>query len=265
MEQLFHAGGIPAVLNELRPLLHTEAATVTGRSIGDNVRSATASDARVIRPLSSPVSPVGSITVLYGNLAPDGAVIKTSAASKQLLRHTGRAVVFEDIQDLARRADDPDLKVTAESVLVLRNAGPKGAPGMPEWGHLPIPRKLLRAGVTDMVRLSDARMSGTSFGTIVLHIAPEAAVGGPLALVADGDAIELDVQARRLHLAVPDAELKRRAAAFRPRAPHYRRGYGALYLDHVLQADKGCDFDVLRKIDGEPFQTDPIGLDSAPH
>ena len=265
VEQLFHAGGIPAVLNELRPLLHTEAATVTGRSIGDNVRSATASDARVIRPLSSPVSPVGSITVLYGNLAPDGAVIKTSAASKQLLRHTGRAVVFEDIQDLARRADDPDLKVTAESVLVLRNAGPKGAPGMPEWGHLPIPRKLLRAGVTDMVRLSDARMSGTSFGTIVLHIAPEAAVGGPLALVADGDAIELDVQARRLHLAVPDAELKRRAAAFRPRAPHYRRGYGALYLDHVLQADKGCDFDVLRKIDGEPFQTDPIGLDSAPH
>jgi len=265
VEQLFHSGGVPAVLNELRPLLHTQAATVTGRSIGDNVQGAKRGDARVIRPLSSPVSPVGSITVLYGNLAPDGAVIKTSAASKELQRHTGRAVVFEDIHDLARRADDPDLEVTAESVLVLRNAGPKGAPGMPEWGHLPIPRKLLRAGVTDMVRLSDARMSGTSFGTIVLHIAPEAAVGGPLALVADGDAIELDVEARRLRLAVPDEELKRRAAAFRPRAPHYRRGYGAIYLDHVLQADKGCDFDVLRKIDDEPFQTDPIGLDSAPH
>ncbi len=265
VEHLFHAGGIPAVLGELRPLLRTEAATVTGRSIGDNVRDAPVRDARVITPLSSPVGSVGSIAVLYGNLAPDGAVIKTSAASRELLRHKGRAVVFEDIHDLARRVDDPGLKVTAQSALVLRNSGPRGAPGMPEWGHLPIPRKLLQAGVTDMVRLSDARMSGTSFGTIVLHIAPEAAIGGPLSLVEDGDVIELDVPARRLLLNVPDPELERRAAEFQPREPHYRRGYGALYLRHVMQADKGCDFDVLRKVDDEPFQTDPIGLDSSPH
>ena len=265
VEQLFHAGGISAVLSELLPLLHEAAPTVTGRSISENVSDAQVTDPRVITPLSSPVSPVGSIAILYGNLAPDGAVIKTSAASADLLQHAGRAVVFDDIDDLARRIDDPELDVTADSVLVLRNAGPQGAPGMPEWGHLPIPRKLLQAGVTDMVRLSDARMSGTSFGTVVLHIAPEAAVGGPLALVRDGDMIELDVEARRLQLRVPDAELDRRATAFRPRAPHYRRGYGALYLDHVMQADKGCDFDILRKLPDEPFQTDPIGLDSAPH
>jgi dihydroxy-acid dehydratase len=265
VEQLFHAGGICAVLNELRPLLHEAAQTVTGLSISENVSDAEVGDPRVIAPLSSPISPVGSIAILYGNLAPDGAVIKTSAASPELLRHAGRAVVFEDIHDLARRIDDPDLDATADSVLILRNAGPQGAPGMPEWGHLPIPRKLLRAGVTDMVRLSDARMSGTSFGTVVLHIAPEAAVGGPLALVRDGDMIELDIQARRIQMRVPDAELGRRAAEFRPPAPHYRRGYGALYLDHVMQADKGCDFDVLRKLRDEPFQTDPIGLDSAPH
>jgi dihydroxy-acid dehydratase len=265
VEQLFHAGGISAVLNELRPLLHEAAPTVTGRSISENVSDAEVSDPRVITPLSSPISPVGSIAILYGNLAPDGAVIKTSAASPELLRHAGRAVVFEDIHDLARRVDDPDLDATADSVLILRNAGPQGAPGMPEWGHLPIPRKLLRAGVTDMVRLSDARMSGTSFGTVVLHVAPEAAVGGPLALVRDGDMIELDIEARRIQVRVPDAELGRRAAEFRPRAPHYRRGYGALYLNHVMQADKGCDFDILRKLHDEPFQTDPIGLDSAPH
>jgi dihydroxy-acid dehydratase len=265
VEQLFHAGGIPAVLNELRPLLNLGAATVTGSTTGDNVRDARTSDARVIKGLSSPVNPAGSIAVLYGNLAPDGAVIKTSAASRELLQHQGRAVVFEDIEDLARRVDDPDLDVTADSVLVLRNAGPRGAPGMPEWGHLPIPRKLLRAGVTDMVRLSDARMSGTAFGTIVLHIAPEAAIGGPLSLVRDGDVIALDVAARRLHLDVPAAELEHRATTSQPRAPHYRRGYGALYLDHVMQANRGCDFDVLRKIDGEPFARDPLGLDSAPH
>ena len=265
VEQLFHAGGIPAVLNELQPLLHLGAATVTGSSIGENIRDARVTDARVITPLSSPISPVGSIAVLHGNLAPDGAVIKTSAAAPELLRHKGPAVAFEDIDDLARRIDDPELDVAAESVLVLRNAGPKGAPGMPEWGHLPIPKKLLRAGVTDMVRLSDARMSGTAFGTIVLHISPEAAIGGPLGLVRDGDLIELDVPARRLHLEVPATELERRAAASRPRPRHYRRGYGAIYLDHVMQADKGCDFDVLRKLDGEPSERDPIGLDSAPH
>jgi dihydroxy-acid dehydratase len=265
VEQLFHAGGIPAVLNELRPLLHADALTVTGATIGENVRDAQVSDRNVIAPLSDPISSVGSIAVLYGNLAPDGAVIKTSAATPGLLRHRGRAVVFDDIGDLAGRVDDPDLDISAESVLILRNVGPLGAPGMPEWGHLPIPKKLLQAGVTDMVRLSDARMSGTSFGTIVLHIAPEAAAGGPLALVRDGDVIELDVAGRRLHVDVPDAELDGRAAELRPRAPHYRRGYGALYLAHVMQADQGCDFDFLRKLDDEPFQTDPLGLDSSPH
>jgi dihydroxyacid dehydratase/phosphogluconate dehydratase len=264
VEQLFHAGGMPAVLRELQPLLHLGAATVTGSSIGENIRDAQVTDGRVITPLSSPISPVVSIAVLYGNLAPDGAVIKTSAASPELPQHKGPAVVFEDIDDLAQRIDDPGLDVAPESVLVLRNAGPKGALGMLEWGHLPIPKKLLRAGVTDLVRLSDARMSGTAFGTIVMHIAPEAAIGGPLSQVQDGDLIE-DVPLRRLHLEVPAAGPERRAAVSRPRSRHYRRGYGPIYLDHVLQADKSCDFDVLRKLDGEPFERDPIGLDGAPH
>jgi dihydroxy-acid dehydratase len=265
VEQLFHAGGIPAVLGELLPLLHADAPTVTGATLGEGARRAEVRDRTVIAALAEPISPVGSIAVLSGNLAPGGAVIKTSAATAGLLQHRGQAAVFADIDDLARRVDDPGLDVTADSVLILQNAGPLGAPGMPEWGHLPIPRKLLQAGVTDMVRISDARMSGTSFGTIVLHVAPESAAGGPLALVEDGDVIELDVAARRLHLDVPDAELARRAARLRPRAPHYRRGYGALYLTHVQQADQGCDFDFLRKLEDEPFQTDPLGLDSSPH
>ena len=259
-KDLFHAGGIPAVLAELGPLLNLEAVTVTGRTLGQNIEGATVRNREVVAPLSSPVAPNGGIAVLFGNLAPDGAVIKQAAASPELMRYRGPALVFENVDDLASRIDDSGLNVTQESVLILRNAGPKGAPGMPEWGQLPIPKKLLRAGVRDMVRISDARMSGTSFGTVVLHAAPEAAVGGPLGLVQDGDIIELDVPGRRLNALLPAGELERRAGQWVAPTPQYRRGYGRLYLDHVLQAHLGCDFDFLRKLPDEPFQTEPLGL-----
>lgn len=259
-KDLFYAGGIPAVLAELAPLLNLDALTVTGRTLGENIAGAAVRNREVIVPLSSPVAANGGIAVLSGNLAPDGAVIKQAAASLELMTHRGPALVFENIDDLASRIDDPDLDVTPESVLILKNAGPKGAPGMPEWGQLPIPKKLLRAGVKDMVRISDARMSGTSFGTVVLHTAPEAAVGGPLALVQDGDTIELDVPARQLNALVPASELERRAGQFVPPTPQYRRGYGRLYLDHVLQAHLGCDFDFLRKLPDEPIESNPLGL-----
>ncbi len=193
--------------------------------------------------------------ILRGNLAPQGAVIKQSATSPHLLKHKGRAVVFENNQDLLARIDDPGLEVDEESVLVLKNAGPKGAPGMPEWGHLPIPAKLLQAGVKDMVRLSDARISGTSFGTIVVHISPESAVGGPLTVVKNGDEIEMDVASKRLELLVPEAEIQRRLAQWIPPVPHYQRGYGKMFLDHILQAHDGCDFDFLRGRDLEDRQT----------
>jgi len=246
MEDFFHAGGLPVVLRELLPLLHGEAPTVTGRSLADNVRDARCWNEDVIRPLGIPLAPEGGTVILFGNLCPDGAVLKQSAASPALLTHLGRAVVFEHQADIARRIDDPALAIDETSVLVLKHAGPKGAPGMPEWGAAPIPARLLKRGVTDMVRISDARMSGTSYGTVVLHMAPESAVGGPLALVRDGDQIELDVPARRLTLRVDDAELARRRAAWTPPPPHYTSGYGRLFLDHVLQADTGCDFDFLR-------------------
>ncbi|HXG14936.1 MAG TPA: IlvD/Edd family dehydratase, partial [Calidithermus sp.] len=240
MEDFFYAGGLPAVLRELLPLLHAGALTVNGRTVGDNVRQARVWNEDVIRPLALPLAPEGGTVILTGNLCPDGAVLKQSAASPHLLRHRGRAVVFEDHADLHRRIDDPALPVDETSVLVLKHVGPKGAPGMPEWGAAPIPARLLRAGVKDMVRISDARMSGTSYGTVVLHVAPESAVGGPLALVRDGDEIELDVPARRLTLRVSDEELGRRRAAWRPRPPHFDRGYGRLFLEHVLQANEGC-------------------------
>ena len=198
------------------------------------------------------------MAVLRGSLAPSGAVIKLSAASPSLFSHRGPAVVFEDIWDVAARIDDVD--ATPDSVLVLRNSGPKGGPGMPEWGQLPVPRRLLERGVTDLVRISDARMSGTAFGTVVLHVAPESAAGGPLAAVRDGDPIVLDVEHRRLDLDLPAGELERRLASLVPRPPHYARGYGALYLEHVLQADEGCDFDFLRALPGEPAQSEPLGL-----
>src|SRR6184192_3812300 len=246
MEDFFYAGGLPAVLKELLPLLHGDAATVNGLSLADNVRDAACYDQDVIRPLAMPLAKEGGTVILTGNLCPGGAVLKQSAASPHLLTHRGRAVVFEDHDDLHRRIDDPGLPIDETSVLVLKHAGPKGAPGMPEWGAAPIPASLLKRGVKDMVRISDARMSGTSYGTVVLHVAPESAVGGPIALVKDGDEIELDVPNRKLTLRVSDEELARRRAAWTPRVPHYERGYGRLFLDHVLQANEGCDFDVLR-------------------
>jgi dihydroxy-acid dehydratase len=245
MEDFFYAGGLPVVLKELLPLLHGDALTVNGSRLKDNVRDAKSYNDDVIRPLAVPLAPEGGTVVLTGNLCPDGAVLKQSAASPELLTHRGRAVVFEDHADLHRRIDDPSLAIDERSVLVLKHVGPKGAPGMPEWGAAPIPARLLRQGVRDMVRVSDARMSGTSYGTVVLHVAPESAVGGPLALVRDGDQIELDVPGRRLTLRVGDDELARRRAAWRPRPPHFTRGYGKLFLDHVLQAHQGCDFDFL--------------------
>jgi dihydroxy-acid dehydratase len=246
MEDFFYAGGLPAVLRALLPLLHGAALTVNGRTVAENVGEARCYNEDVIRSLDLPLAPEGGTVILQGNLCPDGAVLKQSAASPHLLTHRGRAVVFEDHDDLHRRIDDPALPVDDRSILVLKHAGPKGAPGMPEWGAAPIPTKLLRQGVKDMVRISDARMSGTSYGTVVLHVAPESAVGGPLALVRDGDEIELDVSRRRLSLHVDDAELARRKGAWRPRPPHFTRGYGRLFLDHVLQANVGCDFDFLR-------------------
>jgi dihydroxy-acid dehydratase len=245
MEDFFYAGGLPAVLRELLPLLHRDAPTVNGRTIADNVAAAENWNRDVIRPLDMPMAPEGGTVILRGNLCPDGAVLKQSAASAHLLTHRGRAVVFEDHADLHARIDDPALPVDETSVLVLKRVGPKGAPGMPEWGAAPIPTRLLQKGVKDMVRISDARMSGTSYGTVVLHVSPEAAVGGPLALVRDSDEIELDVPNRRLTLRVPDEELARRRAAWTPRPPHYERGYGRLFLDHVLQAHQGVDFDFL--------------------
>ena len=247
VEDLHRAGGIPAVLGELAPLLHGGARTVAG-TLADGY--APVADRDVIHELA----PRGGIAVVRGSLAPSGAIVKRSAASPTLLRHRGPAVVFDGIDDLAARIEQVD--VTPESVLVLRNVGPKGAPGMPEWGQLPIPKRLLKRGVTDVVRISDARMSGTAYGTVVLHVAPEAAAGGPLRAVADGDPIVLDVDAQRLDLDVDAAEVARRLDRLGPPEPKYTRGYGALYVEHVLQADEGCDFDFLRGRDSR----DPYGL-----
>ena len=248
MEDFYYAGGLPAVLEQIRDLLHLDAPTVTGRTIGEILDSTPTEivDERVIRPRTNPLNRGGSLVVLRGNLCPDGAVMKISAADRRLLQHEGRALVFDDIHDLAARVDDPDLDVDPGSVMVLRNAGPVGAPGMPEWGHLPIPAKLLRRGVTDLLRISDARMSGTSYGAVVLHVAPESAIGGPLALVHNGDRIRLDVEARTLEIAIDDAELERRRDAWTPPPPKDERGYRRLYEQHVLQANEGCDLDFLR-------------------
>lgn len=241
MEDFFYAGGSRAFLNRLRPHLDLSARTVTGRTIGEDIEGAEVFDDEVIRPLDRPLQPEGGVAVLKGSLAPRGAVIKTSAADPRLLTHTGPAVVFENYADLKKRLDDPDLPVTPDSVLVLKEAGPQGGPGMPEWGMLPLPQKLLKQGVRDMVRLSDSRMSGTSYGTCVLHVAPESHVGGPLAFVRDGDLIRLDVPNRRLDLLVDEAEMERRRAAWTPPPPRYARGWTALHLAQVTQADEGCD------------------------
>src|SRR3989441_7069907 len=245
MEDFFAAGGMGGVLRELKPKLHLDCLTVTGQKLGDRLNGDGAwVDRNVIRSAAEPFQPVGGLVALFGSLAPPGALLKRSAADARLFEREGRAVVFTSLEDLSSRVDDPALDVTADDFLVLQNAGPKGAPGMPEAGYLPIPQKLSRAGVTDMVRISDARMSGTAYGTIVLHVTPEAADGGPLGLVKSGDRIRLSVKGRKLDLLVDDAELRRRANGGQAAAP--KRGYRRLYLDHVLQADLGCDFDFLR-------------------
>jgi dihydroxy-acid dehydratase len=245
MEDFYYAGGLRALLAELKDLLRLEAKTVTGRSLGENLDGARIYNADVIRPRANPLKASGGLVVLKGSLAPNGAVIKAAAATPRLLKHVGKAVVFEDYNDMAARIDRDDLDADADSVLVLRNAGPLGGPGMPEWGMLPVPKKLLKQGVRDMVRVSDARMSGTSYGTCVLHVAPESYVGGPLALVRNGDPIELDAEKRVLNLRVPESELQKRRAAWQPPKRRYERGYGAIFAQHVRQADEGCDFDFL--------------------
>ncbi len=245
MEDFYYAGGLPVVLREIGKFLHKKALTVNGRTIWENVKDAVNYNEAVITPLSKPFKPSGGIAVLRGNLAPSGCVLKPSAATPELMQHKGRAVVFEDIDDLHARIDDPKLDVDADCVLVLKNCGPKGYPGFPEVGNFALPAKILKQGVTDMVRISDARMSGTAYGTVVLHTAPEAAAGGPLALVRNGDIVEIDVARRRIHLHVSDAELARRKKAWKPLPAHSDRGWVKLYCDTVLQADRGVDLDFL--------------------
>ena len=252
MEDFYFAGGLPAVLKRMESILHMDLPTVNGKSLAENVINSEVHNDEVIRTIDDPIAADGGTTVLGGNLAPNGAVIKHSAADPSLLNHSGPAVVFNDYKELSERIDDPELPVTKDSVLVLRNAGPIGAPGMPEWGMLPIPKKLLKEGVRDMVRISDARMSGTSYGTCVLHVAPESAAGGPLAAVQDGDMITLDVESRTINLEISDEEIKKRIEDSDKRKDPYARGYTRLYLDHVTQADKGCDFDFLEGEDETP-------------
>jgi dihydroxy-acid dehydratase len=247
MEDLQKAGGLTTILREIRDLLHLDATTCTGRTLGENLDAAPADwDQKVVRRRDDPVYSEGGIAVLRGNLCPGSAIIKQSGANPDLMTHSGRAVVFDSLEDMADRIDDPDLDVTADDVLVLRNAGPKGAPGMPESGYIPIPKNLASQGVRDMVRISDARMSGTAFGSVVLHVCPEAAVGGPLALVRDGDRITLDVPSRRLDVDISDEEMDRRRAEWTVPALNWAdRGYPRLHLQHVTQADEGCDLDFL--------------------
>jgi dihydroxy-acid dehydratase len=252
MEDFYYAGGLPGLMSRLREHLDLGARTVSGRTLGENIAGAEVHDDEVIRPLSRPVYAEGALAVLRGNLAPDGCVIKPSACAVHLLQHRGPALVFDDYPSLKKAVDDPDLQVTAGHILVLRYAGPLGGPGMPEWGMLPIPTRLLKAGVTDMLRLSDARMSGTSYGACMLHCAPEAYLGGPLALLRNGDFITVDVPARRIHLEVDDAELARRRSAWLPPPPRHARGYGWMFARHIQQADQGCDFDFLETGFGAP-------------
>jgi dihydroxy-acid dehydratase len=245
MEDFYYAGGLKALMAELRDMLDTSCLTVNGKTLGDNIEGAEVYKREVIQTLADPVSRDGATAVLKGNLAPRGCVMKPSAAERRLHKHRGKVIAFEDYNHMAREVERDDLDVTADHILVLKNSGPKGGPGMPEWGMLPIPKKLVKAGVRDMLRISDARMSGTSYGACILHVAPESFVGGPLAFVKTGDEIEVDVPARRIHLHVSDEEMARRRAAWTPPPPRYPRGYGALYSQHIGQADEGCDFDFL--------------------
>src|SRR5512140_2754675 len=245
MEDFFYAGGLRGLLTRLDGLVDFSQRTVNGRTLGENIAGARVYSDDVIRPRGNPLVANSGLAVLTGNLAPGGAIIKPAAMEQQLRKHRGPAVVFKDYNEMAARIDDPALEVTKDSVIVLQSAGPQGAPGMPEWGQLPIPQKLLKQGVRDMVRISDARMSGTSYGACVLHVTPESHVGGPLALVREGDLIELDVDARSIRMLVSDAELARRKTAWKAPAPRYERGYGAAFSQHVTQANEGCDFDFL--------------------
>jgi len=251
MEDFFYAGGMPAMMKTMAGKLDLTARTVNGRTLGENIADAEVFNDDVIRPLDKPIYAEGALAVLRGNIAPDGVVIKPSAVAPHLLRHTGRALVFDDYPSLKKAVDDPNLDVSGDDILVLRNAGPKGA-GMPEWGMLPIPTKLLKQGVKDMLRLSDARMSGTSYGGCLLHCSPEAFVGGPLALVKTGDRITVDVPARTIHLEISDEEFVARRAAWLPQPPRYERGYGWMFGKHILQAHEGCDFDFLETSFGAP-------------
>jgi dihydroxy-acid dehydratase len=246
MEDFFYAGGLRALMQALSEKLDLSCLTVTGKSVGENIAGAAVYHPDVIHSIADPIYPEGATAVLTGNLAPRGCVMKPAAADKRFLKHRGRALAFEDYNEMAREIERDDLDVTPDDILVLKNAGPKGGPGMPEWGMLPIPKRLLAAGVRDMVRISDGRMSGTSYGACILHVAPESFVGGPLALVRSGDEIEIDVAARRIHLHVGEEELAARRAAWQPPPPRYQRGYGAMFSAHIGQADEGCDFDFLK-------------------
>ena len=252
MEDFYYAGGLPALMKRLSPHLKLDARTVTGKSIGENIADAEVYNDDVIRPLSNPLYAEGALAVLRGNIAPGGAVIKPSACAPQYLKHTGPALVFDSYPEMKEAVEDENLDVTADHILVLRNAGPKGGPGMPEWGMLPIPIKLVKQGVRDMLRLSDARMSGTSYGACILHAAPEAYIGGPLALVKTGDMISVDVARRSIHLEISEAEMERRRAAWVAPPPRYERGYGWMFSRHILQANEGCDFDYLETSFGAP-------------
>jgi len=252
MEDFFYAGGLPGLMSQMREHLHLDAMTVTGKTLGENIEHAEVYNADVIRPLANPIYAEGALAVLKGNLAPEGCVIKPSACDPRFLRHRGPALVFDDYPSMKAATDDEALDVTPDHVLVLRNAGPQGGPGMPEWGMLPIPRKLVKQGIRDMVRISDARMSGTSYGACILHVSPESYIGGPLALVRNGDLISLDVDARRIALDVPEEELARRRAAWTPPPPRYERGYGWMFTRHIAQAHDGCDFDFLETSFGAP-------------
>jgi len=251
MEDFYYAGGLRAMLNRLGPLIDRTQLTVNGKTLGENIAEAEVYNDEVILPLEQPLGELGSLVILRGNLAPNSAVLKIHAADKALREHTGRAVVFENVEELQKRIDDPELPVTKDSVLVLKNAGPLGAPGFPEWGQIPIPKKLLEAGVKDMVRISDSRMSGTSFGTCIVHVAPESYIGGPLAFVRNGDLIELSVSRREVNLLISPEEMVQRKAAWMPPKPYYPRGFGRMFTEHVSQADEGCDFDYLETVPGD--------------
>jgi len=253
MEDFYYAGGVPALMGRIKEILDLDNMTVTGRTLGENIDGHIVHNDDIIRPMDNPLDPEGGLAVLYGNIAPTGAIIKPTAASQDLMVHKGKAIVFEDHEDLSKRIDAPDLEVSPEDILVMKNSGPIGGPGMPEWGFLPIPKKILATGVRDMVRLSDARMSGTAFGTVVVHITPESAGGGPLAAIQDGDMIEIDVPNRKLNLMITDDQLKERLNTDSSSGPEFKRGYKWLHAQHILQADKGCDFDFLR---AESLQND---------